>query len=209
MAWHVWITCCLMFHLSIWYLTSTCSSSSFCAPAPKTSGFSKPTLKSAVIVCCYAASPVWATICVHPLQTWRTFSPPSRDRFTGVAEDRKGSLLISWPCLLLPQRNKSPSSGDKRNIGMCAVCCTVTMVTSRPKWKCTFKSRWLNITWTQQHLCITPVKHPQCIDPAVTIREVFWSRPANTHICSFADHRGHNMNSEKSTLKEQLMINLL
>lgn len=73
-------------------------------------------LKCAVIKhVCYAASPVWATICVHPLQTRQIFSPPSRDLFTGVGEDRKRSLLMCWPCLLLPQKNKSPSSGDRRN----------------------------------------------------------------------------------------------
>lgn len=86
-------------------------------------------LKCAVIKhVCYAASPVWATICVHPLQTRQTFSPPSRDLFTGVGEDRKGSLLVCWPCLLLPQRNKSPSSGDRRNIGICGKCCTGRMI---------------------------------------------------------------------------------
>lgn len=58
---------------------------------------------------CHYVSPVWATMCVQPLHAWITFSPPSSERFTRVGEDRKGSVAVSWPCLLLPHRNKSPS----------------------------------------------------------------------------------------------------
>lgn len=58
---------------------------------------------------CRRVSPVWATVCVQPLHTWTTFSPPRSEQFTRVGEDRKGSVVVSWPCLLLPHRNKSPS----------------------------------------------------------------------------------------------------
>lgn len=61
---------------------------------------------------CYVVSPVWATMCVQPLHTWITFSPPKSDRFIRVGEGRKGSVLVSWPCLLLPHRNKSPSPAN-------------------------------------------------------------------------------------------------
>lgn len=57
----------------------------------------------------YVLLPVWAIMCVQPLHTWITFSPPSSERFTRVGKDRKGSTEVSWPCLLLPHRNKSPS----------------------------------------------------------------------------------------------------
>lgn len=46
---------------------------------------------------------------VQPLHTFLTFSPPSSERFSRVGEDKKGSVVVSWPCLLLPHRNKSPS----------------------------------------------------------------------------------------------------
>lgn len=54
-------------------------------------------------------SPVWAATCVQPLHAPATFSPPSSERFTGVGVDRKASVAVSWPRLLLPHRNKSPS----------------------------------------------------------------------------------------------------
>lgn len=62
---------------------------------------------------CYYGSPVWATMCVQPLHTCLTFSPSSKRRFRGVGEDRKGSVVVSCPYLLLPHRNKSPSSAHK------------------------------------------------------------------------------------------------
>lgn len=54
--------------------------------------------------------PVWATTWVQPLHTFITFSLSNRDLFRRVGEDRKGSVVVSWLCLLLPHRNKSPSS---------------------------------------------------------------------------------------------------
>lgn len=57
----------------------------------------------------YYVSPVWAITCVQPLHTFRTFSPSSSERFRRDGEDRKGSVVASWPCLLPPHRNKSPS----------------------------------------------------------------------------------------------------
>lgn len=150
MGWQVRVICCITFHLPIWYLRSTCCSYSFCALAPKTTGFGGPTLNSVVIKhVCYAASPVWATTCVHPLQTRATFSVSSRDVFTGVGEGRKGSLLISWPCLLLPQRNKSPFSRGKRTRGISVMCRTETVVIFRLNWRRLLKSR-SNITRMQQ-----------------------------------------------------------
>lgn len=69
-----------------------------------------------ILRCC---SPVWATMCVHPLHTWMTFSSPKSDRFTAVGETRKGSVVVSWPCLLLPHRNNSPSSAHTTGNQQC------------------------------------------------------------------------------------------
>lgn len=57
---------------------------------------------------CSVVAPVLATMCVQPLHTWLTFSPPSSVGFTAEGQGRKLSVAASWPCLLLPHTNKSP-----------------------------------------------------------------------------------------------------
>lgn len=61
----------------------------------------------------YYVLPVCATMCVQPLHTFINFSPFSSERFRRVGEDRNGSVVVSWPCLLLPHRNTSPSTKHK------------------------------------------------------------------------------------------------
>lgn len=151
-------------------------------------------------------------MCVHPLHTLRTFSPSNSERFRRVGEDRNGSAVVSWPCLLLPHRNKSPSPVQTTGTASVIVQQRQNKARTVNEWwpdimihehvdgfvsefssnvfyksflgsdKCFSQTKYNMNTRNHDRYTectnVLPVRHTQCADPAVTRRDVSFSRPA-------------------------------